>query len=299
MGPCSACELNSSRSQPTVISAHLTCLRFCLWQSKTTVAAQVAEWPVLMCDPGWTNILINEWVSLWDHCTVWGVGLHHSHKFLSYLRKLKPAGRSLVPFLQSKALIYFSHFYPDKFFNGSQIEEKCQTSLLLNHSAKTMQSPTMKQPQHLSAKPWVFLNFFPIEPPYPVPFHWVGNSGIFQPAPHPVSFAWVRISGYLSTKPHLVSRPWVSIPWMFTCLQYLSYWERAGKLLHCQIKLRTSTNLGDSRIRRDLPKFVCTPRGGGWAQGAAAGTKAPVPRGVQSKERSPLRVPLSVAITVN
>ena len=32
----------------------------------------------------------------------------------------------------------------DKFYNGSQIEEKCQMSLLLNHSAKTIQSPTME-----------------------------------------------------------------------------------------------------------------------------------------------------------
>ena len=170
MGPCAACELNSSRSQPTVISVYLTCLRFCLRQSKTTVAAQVAEWPVLMCDPGQTSILINEWVSLWDHCTVWGLGLHHSHQFLSPLRKPKAARRSFVPFLQSKALIYFPHFYPDKFFNGSQIEEKCQISLLVNHSAKTMQSPTTKQPQHLSAKPWVFLKFFSNRAPLPSTF---------------------------------------------------------------------------------------------------------------------------------
>ena len=57
--------------------------------------------------------------------------------------------------------------------------------------------------------------------------------------------------------------------------------------------------MGDSRTRRDLPKFVCTPRGGRWAQGAAAGTKAPVPRGVQAKEGSPLWVALSVALTVD
>ena len=120
----------------------------------------------LCATPGRASILINEWVFLCDHCTVWGLGLQHSRKFLSHLRKPKPAGRSLVPFLQSKALIYFLHFYPDKFHNGSQIEEKCQISLLLNHSAKTIQSPTMEPPQHLSAKPQVFLDFFPIEPPY-------------------------------------------------------------------------------------------------------------------------------------
>ena len=89
------------------------------------------------------------------------LGLHHSHKFLSHLRKLKLARRHLVSFLQSKALKYFPHFYPDKFYNDSQIEEKCQISLLLNYSAKTTQSPTTEQPQHFSAEPRVFLDFFP------------------------------------------------------------------------------------------------------------------------------------------
>ena len=90
-----------------------------------------------------------------------GLGSQHSGKFLSHLRKTKLARRSLVPFVQSKALMYFSHFYPDKFYNGSQIEEKCQTSLLLNHSAKTIQSPTLEQPRNLSVRSQVFLNFFP------------------------------------------------------------------------------------------------------------------------------------------
>ena len=81
--------------------------------------------------------------------------------------------------------------------------------------------------------------------------------------------------------------------------QYLSYWEGAGNLLHRQIKLRISANMGDSRSRRDLPKFVCTPQGGVWLQGATAGTKAPVPCGVQPKEGSPLWVTASVTITVD
>ena len=89
------------------------------------------------------------------------LGLHHSHKFLSHQRKSKPAKRCLLPFLQSKALIDFPHFYPDKFYNGDQIEENCQISLLLNYSAKTTQSPTTEQPQHFSAEPRVFLDFFP------------------------------------------------------------------------------------------------------------------------------------------
>ena len=164
------------------------CLRICLRQSKTTMAAQVAKWPVLMCNPR-TSKYFNEWVSRWAHCTVWGLALHHSPKFISHPRKPKLAGRSLIPFLQSKALMYFPPFYPDKFYKGSQTEEKCQISLLLNHSAKTIQPPPTERPWHLSAEHWVFLDFFPVEPPYPVPFHGVGNSpGIFQSAPHQGSF---------------------------------------------------------------------------------------------------------------
>ena len=96
---------------------------------------------------------------------------------------------------------------------------------------------------------------------------------------------------------------WISPPQPLPTLsprpQYLSYWEGLGELLHRQIKLRISTNPGDSRTRRDLPKFVCTPRGGRWVQGTTAGTKALIPHEVQSKEGSPLWVASSVAITVD
>ena len=68
-------------------------------------------------------------------------------------------------------------------------------------------------------------------------------------------------------------------------------WSNPG-LPHCRQILYQLSHQGSPRTRRDLPKFVCTPRGGRWAQGAAAGTKAPVPCGVQSKEGSPLWVSL-------
>ena len=57
--------------------------------------------------------------------------------------------------------MYFPHFYTDKFYKGNQIEEKCQISLLLNNSAKTIQSPTMEQPWHLSAEPIIPRFFSP------------------------------------------------------------------------------------------------------------------------------------------
>ena len=75
-------------------------------------------------------------------------------------------GGVMTLFFRAK-LIYFPHFYPDKFCNGSQIEGKCQISLLLNHSAKTIQSPTTDRTQHLSAEPWVFLSYFSSWAPLP------------------------------------------------------------------------------------------------------------------------------------
>ena len=111
------------------------------------------------------------------------------------------------------------HFYPDKFCNGSQIEGNCQISLLLYHSAKTIQSPTMEQPWNLSVRSQVFLNIFPNWAlSRPVPFYWVtiALASLSQPPSpnswHPVSFDWVGISPYLSTEPH---SSWVSMPRMF------------------------------------------------------------------------------------
>ena len=157
--------------------------------------------------PGGASILINEWVSLWDNCTVWGLGLHHAHKCLSHLRKLKRAGRIFVPFLW--ILLTF-------ILTNSVMAIKLRKSVrsALNHSAKSIQSPAMEQPQNLSVGPQVFLNFFPNwAPSHPVPFYWVATAlaSFSQPPPpsnswHPGSYDWVGISRYLSTKLCWVSR---------------------------------------------------------------------------------------------
>ena len=63
------------------------------------------------------------------------------------------------------------------------------------------------QPRPFSPLQWSYLSifqsgpgyssiFFPIESPYSVPFQWVGNSGIFQPAPYPVSLVGIPIFGW-------------------------------------------------------------------------------------------------------
>ena len=201
MGPSAACVLNSSRSHPRVVSAGLTCLSdSASGNLRPLWLLRLLNGQFLCATPGRVNILfyfilkasilINEWVSLWDHCTVWGLGLHDSHKFLSHLRKPKPARGSLVTFLQSKALMYFPHFYPDKFYNGSQIEEKCQIRPLI-HSAKTIKSPTTEQPSHPSAEPWVFLDFFHNWEPLPSTFPLGGQFPWHLSASLPPSIFWL------------------------------------------------------------------------------------------------------------
>ena len=149
----------------------------------------------------------------------------------------------------------------------SQIEEKCQISLLLNHSAKTVQSPTTEQPWHLSAKPQGFLDFFLNRAPLPstfplgVQFSWQLSAsplpsifclgGTFSVSFNRVPLIVWTVSGYaLDVSPSPPPPPPASI---FPTRRGL------GNLLHSQIKLRISTNTGDSRTERDLPKFVCTP----------------------------------------
>ena len=197
---------------------------------------------------------------------VWGLGLHRSCKFLSHLRKPKLARRSLVPFLRNKALIYFPQFYLTNSIMAVKLRKSIRSASYLT---------AQKRP--FSPLQWSDLGIFQLSPSY--------SSLVFSQLSPPTQYlstGWVIPLASFSQPP----------------TQYLSYWEGAGNLLHHQIKLRISTNMGDVRTRRDLTKFICTPRGGGWAQGATAGTRAPVPCGVQLKEGSPLWVTSSVTIAV-
>ena len=151
-----------------------------------------------------------------------------------------------------------------------------------------IKSFTLKQPQDLSAEPWAFLDSFP---------H-------LSPATHYLSTGWVvplasfsqPCSQYLLPGWEFLDifQPRLSVSTMSGYASDVStadpsvssYWKGTGKLLSHQIKLRIFTNRGDSRNRRELLKFVCTPWGGRWTQGATAGTKAPVPQGIQSKKRT-------------
>ena len=65
----------------------------------------------LCATPRRASILINEWVSLCDHCVVWGLGLHHSHKFLSP-EKTKTGQEESCPFSLEQNSHLFSSLLP-------------------------------------------------------------------------------------------------------------------------------------------------------------------------------------------
>ena len=87
--------------------------------------------------------------------------------------------------------MYFPHFYPDKFYNGSQIEEKCQISLLTT------------QPRQLSALQRSNLGIYQPSPGYSLIFFF------FSRSPHTqyLSTGWAILLASFSQPPtqHLLT----------------------------------------------------------------------------------------------
>ena len=112
MGLCAACELDSSRSHPTGLVAHLTCLRVYLWQSKTTMVAQIAEWMASSyLQP--QGELMSGFACVTTAC--FEDSVFNPINFSVTWENLNGQGRRVVPFLQSKALMEYLYFYPNKF----------------------------------------------------------------------------------------------------------------------------------------------------------------------------------------
>ena len=140
----------------------------------------------LSATPGRASVLINEWVSLWDHCTIWGLCLHHSHKFLSHLRKL---GRVLFLFFGAKLWCNIFTFIPTNSIKAAKLRKSIRSASYFNHSAQTTQSPTTEQ--NLVSFNQASLSIFPLGEYFP---------GIFQPGPSPVSFNWKEAGTCYTTK---------------------------------------------------------------------------------------------------
>ena len=97
--------------------------------------------------------------------------------------------------------MYFPHFYPDKFYNGSQIEEKCQISLLTT------------QPRPFSPLQWSNLGIFQPSPVIPRFF-----SPQLSPPTQCLSTRWAILLASFSQPPTQYLLP----GWEFRCIFQLS-----------------------------------------------------------------------------
>lgn len=194
------------------------------------------------------------------------IGLHRSWNFLRPWENRSRLGESLSFSLEQAHIL--SSRLPRQILQRQSNWGKVVGRPLPNHSAKTTQSPTTERPQHLSAEPPVFLDFFNITPLPPVSFHWVGILHFFrQSSTQYLSHGWNFSVSFNWGPP--VSRPWVGLFLMFHLAPTtpVSFHLGGGcNLLHFQIKPRLSASIEDSRARRDLPKLICTPGGGGWCK---------------------------------
>ena len=69
-GPMCCCELNSSKASSQHCFSFLMCLSFL---PLVDPVSWIDKWPILILDSWQASVLFNEWVSIWDHCTLWGL----------------------------------------------------------------------------------------------------------------------------------------------------------------------------------------------------------------------------------
>ena len=145
-----------------------------------------------------TEVLINEWVSLWDHWTIWGLSLHHSCKFLSHLRNLQPAMRNLVPFLWSERNIFT--FILTNSIKAADLQKSIRSGSYLTTQHRPL-SFLKRSNLLIFQESCVFLRIFqpnPIQDP-----GWVRIAvfQLFPSLPIPISFNWEE-AGICHTPPN-------------------------------------------------------------------------------------------------
>lgn len=138
-------------------------------QLKTSMGDWIIECNI-SCDPRWASVLVNEWVSLWDHYRVWGLCLHHSCKFFSCLRKPEPA-ESLVTFLQSKVLI--SSQILTNSIKAAELRKTAKSASYLTTQSRLLSPLQWSSHSIFSTEPRVPLSFLKLNPPQYISTVWV------------------------------------------------------------------------------------------------------------------------------
>ena len=127
------------------------------------------------------------------------------------------------------------------------------------------------QPRPFSPLQWSDLNIFQSRPRYSLIFFqsipstqylstgWaILLASFIWPLTQYLLTGWEFLSIFLPSPTHCLDHEWLC-PRCFTWAHPTPVSFLLGNLLYHQIKLRISTNMRDSRTRRDLPKFICTP----------------------------------------
>ena len=127
------------------------------------------------------------------------------------------------------------------------------------------------QPRPFSPLQWSDLNIFQSRPRYSLIFFqsipstqylstgWaILLASFIWPLTQYLLTGWEFLSIFLPSPTHCLDHEWLC-PRCFTWAHPTPVSFLLGNLPYHQIKLRISTNMRDSRTRRDLPKFICTP----------------------------------------
>lgn len=148
---------------------------------------------------GQASVLINDWDTLWDHCTVWELGLHNSCKFFSHLRKPYQSW-GVLSLLFGAKLSYIFTFIPTNSIKSAKLRESIWSASssttqkrplsLLQPKKKNLVSFNRNHPLPPYPSPgWIFPSIFQLSPTQYLSIGWVVPA-IFHPFHPPVSSTW-------------------------------------------------------------------------------------------------------------
>ena len=118
-------------------------------------------------------------------------------------------------FFRAKVSCIFLTFILTNSIRATKLRKSVRSASYLTSQPRPFSPPQWSDLSIFQSGPGYSSIFFPIESPYSVPFQWVGNSGIFQPAPDPVSlvgipiFRWEFLSIFQPSPTQYLDHKWV------------------------------------------------------------------------------------------
>ena len=190
------CELNSSRNHHKSFQ-----LLFCVSDSasgnlRLLWLLRSLNGQFLSVTPGWASILINEWVSLWDHFMVWGLGLHLSCKFLSPEKTETSWVESRL--FRAKFSCIFLTFILKNSINAVKLRKSVRSASYLTTQPRPFSPLQRSDLDIFQLSPEYSLIFFPSRTPLPRTIPLVGQLSWHLSASPPLSIFWLGRNSLIS-----------------------------------------------------------------------------------------------------